>query len=126
MSELFELSIEMEFCASHVIHGHPGKCARIHGHNWTVEASVSTTQLNSIGIGIDFQDIKAALSPIVDYLDHYHLNDLPEFQNQNPSAENVSRFIYQALRKNLPAEIQLDSITLWETNRCRVTYKKTS
>ncbi len=92
-TDCFDLKIEMDFCASHIIHGHPGKCARLHGHNWKVEAEVSTKVLNSIGIGIDFQDIKSALKPIIEYLDHYHLNDLPEFQNQNPTAENVSKFI---------------------------------
>ncbi len=124
MNDLFELTIEMDFCASHILHGHPGKCARLHGHNWTVEATVTGKTLDSIGIAIDFQDVKTALKPIIEYLDHYHLNDLPEFQNQNPSAENVSRFIYQALKQKLPSEIHLDSITLWETDRCRVTYRQ--
>jgi len=120
---LFNLTIEMDFCASHIIHGHLGKCARLHGHNWTVEAHVSTEVLDKIGIGIDFQDIKSALRPIIERLDHYHLNDLAEFQDQNPTAENVSFFIYWELRKNLPPDINLDSITLWETDRSRVSYQ---
>lgn len=121
--DCFDLAIKIDFSASHILHGHLGKCGRLHGHNWTVEAHVRTHTLNSIGIGIDFQDIKSALKPIIEYLDHYHLNDLPEFKNNNPTAENVSKFIYWALRKNLPAEIELTSVTLWETDRSSVCYR---
>ncbi len=119
----FSLSTEMDFSASHILHGHTGKCGRLHGHNWKVEVKARTETLNSIGIGIDFQDLKSALRPIIDYLDHYHLNDLPEFQTHNPTAENVSKFIYWALRKNLPPEIKLDAVTLWETDRSSVCYR---
>jgi len=122
--EIFEISIEMVFSASHIIIGHPGKCARLHGHNWTVEVSVLTPELNDIGLGIDFQDIKSKVTQLIDQLDHYHLNDLPYFKNKNPSAEEVCRFIYQSLEKEFEAPIKLSQVSLWETDRCCVRYKK--
>ena len=56
MSGVFDISVMTDFAASHIIHGHPGKCARLHGHNWKVEACVRipSDSLNEIGIGIDF------------------------------------------------------------------------
>ena len=123
MTEQFDIQVEVDFAASHIIHGHPGKCANLHGHNWKVEVCVLTDCVNDIGIGIDFCDVKKPLKEIIEELDHQHLNDLPYFKDINPTAENLSRHIYSKLAEALP-EVDVQYVTLWETDRSRVTYRR--
>lgn len=123
MQHRYFITIELDFAAAHIIHGHPGKCANLHGHNWKVEVTAIATKLNDIGIGIDFSDLKGALKVIVERLDHQYLNDIPPFDKLNPTAENLAQYIYEEMLKLLPPEITLEHTTLWETDRSRVTYK---
>lgn len=129
MSGVFDISVMTDFAASHIIHGHPGRCARLHGHNWKVEACVriSSDSLNEIGIGIDFKDFKIILREVVDILEHRHLNDIKPFDKINPTAENVSKWIYKELsklllEKNIKASVQF--LALWENDRSCVKYSE--
>jgi 6-pyruvoyltetrahydropterin/6-carboxytetrahydropterin synthase len=55
-------------------------------------------------------------------LDHKNLNlDVPEFSDTIPTAENIAVFIYNALKKKLPLDNDLE-VTLFETPRNSVTY----
>jgi 6-pyruvoyltetrahydropterin/6-carboxytetrahydropterin synthase len=49
---------------------------------------------------MDFSDIKQAAQPIIDRLDHYYLNDIPGLEN--PTSENLARWIWRELRDALP------------------------
>lgn len=124
MKDFYNIIVEKDFAASHIIHGHPGKCANLHGHNWRVEVGVMAHDLNEIGIGIDFCDVKKHLNPIIEELDHCHLNDLPYFKEANPTAENLCKHVYTTLQSKLGAAIKVDFVTLWETDRSRVTYRQ--
>ena len=55
---MFKLIVKKEFSSAHILHGHPGNCKRMHGHNWLVEAEVEGDNTNEIGMVIDFKDIK--------------------------------------------------------------------
>lgn len=123
MSGRYTLSIFTEFAASHILQGHPGKCSRLHGHNWSVEVEVETRKLDELGMAIDFADIKSATREVIETLDHRHLNDLPAFAGVNPTAEQVATMIYQALGKSLnDHRIRLIAVTVWETAYARVRY----
>lgn len=125
MAAIYQLKVTTDFAASHILHGHPGKCARLHGHNWQVEAVVSATRLNEIGLALDFQDLKAATKRITEEMDHRHLNELPAFEGVNPTAEHVAAHIYRRLSEalNQPG-IRVDSVTIWETPRSSVRYSE--
>ena len=43
---MFEIKVEGEFEAAHRIVDYPGKCDRLHGHNWKVEIQIQETVLN--------------------------------------------------------------------------------
>ena len=62
MPGLYTIKVITDFSAAHVIHGYDGPCGRLHGHNWKVEAVVLGKTLNSIGICIDFKDVKKILN----------------------------------------------------------------
>jgi 6-pyruvoyltetrahydropterin/6-carboxytetrahydropterin synthase len=52
---------------------------------------------------------------IIDRFDHRNLNlDCPEFEQLNPTAENIAAVIYRLMRQAMDKKYEL-SITLWET-----------
>ena len=79
MTEIFEVYVKTHFSAAHSLKGYSGDCARTHGHNWIVEAYVRCKQLDDIGIGVDFRDIKQGIKDVLAGLDHFNLNELPAF-----------------------------------------------
>ena len=120
---MFRLVVKKEFSSAHILVGHPGACKRMHGHNWVVEAKVEGEQINKIGMVIDFKDIKNELENIISKLDHQYLNDLQPFIENNPTAENISKYIYKELSKNINTDnIKVSEIKLWETSSSAVIY----
>jgi len=125
MAGRFRTKIVTEFAAAHLLRGYEGKCARLHGHNWKVDVVIVTSELNEIGMGMDFRDIKAATNELIEALDHRNLNELPPFDKINPTAENISAYIYKGLSNELNNErVEVDSVTIWETDRACVTYSE--
>ena len=116
MPGVFEVYIKTHFSAAHALRGYQGDCARLHGHNWIIEAFVKCRELDNIGIGIDFRDIKQEVKDVLKGLDHFNLNELPEFKDINPTSENVAKFIYQSLSKKLNSEVvKVSKIKVSET-----------
>jgi len=66
------LSKEFRFEASHQLQHDPGKCRRLHGHSWKLTVEVEGLRDNH-GIVINYRDIKAAVDPMIEGLDHWHL-----------------------------------------------------
>ncbi len=116
MSGVFEVYVKSHFSAAHSLRGYPGDCARVHGHNWIIEVYVRCAELDAIGIGIDFRDIKTALADVLSGLDHSDLNDLAAFAEQNPTSENIARFIYRQLCKRINSpSIRVSRVKVCET-----------
>ena len=94
-----------------------GKCERLHGHRYVVDVAVQTAELNEAGIAFDFVDLKRELRALADYLDHELLNELPEFEGVETSAENQARWFFDELKKRLPSELTegLLYARVWET-----------
>ena len=98
---MFELRVEVSFSAGHALRGYQGKCANPHGHNYRVQVAVEGPRLDSIGLLMDFGDLKKALRAVCEKLDHVYLNDLPEFETVNPSAEGVARYVFEEMTRRL-------------------------
>ena len=60
---MFKLIVKKEFSSAHILHGHPGNCKRMHGHNWLVEAEVQGDNINEIGMVIDLWSESGESSP---------------------------------------------------------------
>lgn len=124
---MYTLKVDGAFEAAHRIAGYPGKCDRLHGHNWRVEATVAGTELDGLGMLVDFKLVKKALKDVLEELDHRYLNELTPFsEGLNPTAENLSRLIFERLAG---ADIftkgtQLVSICVWESPNSSVTYTR--
>ena len=121
---MFEITVESAFEAAHRIENYPGKCARLHGHNWTVEAIVAGTELNELGILIDFKVLKAELNKILDELDHRYLNELETFAKKNPTAENLAKEIFEKLSASeiFVGDTKLKAVKVHESPKSCVTY----
>jgi len=116
MTGVFEICVETHFSAAHSLIGYQGNCAQIHGHNWIVEVFVRCRELNDIGIGIDFRDVRQAIKDIIKDLDHSYLNEYPEFKNTNPSSENIAKFLYRELGGKINSDnVKLSKIKVSET-----------
>lgn len=123
MTKRYTMKILLDFAAAHLLRDYDGVCNRLHGHNWKVEVLVATTKLDSVGMGVDFKVIKDATRELIGKLDHRNLNDIPPFDKINPTAENISEYLYTELSNVLNADgIKVSAVTLWETDRASVTY----
>jgi len=86
------------------------KCSRLHGHSFRIELHLSGNVDARTGWVMDFADVKAAFQPIYDQLDHHYLNDIAGLEN--PTSENLARWIWQASKPVLPL---LSKIVVHET-----------
>lgn len=124
---MYTLKVEGAFEAAHQLPDYPGKCARLHGHNWVVEAVVKGRELDKLGMLVDFKTVKKALNNVLDRYDHRFLNELVPFNTGvNPTAENLARIIFTELEDNVAftAEVQLAAVTVFESPKSSVTYTK--
>jgi len=120
---MFEISVEYSFAAGHALRGYKGKCENVHGHNYKVQVMVAGPRLNSVGLLMDFVDLRAAIKVLVERLDHRFLNDLPPFDRQNPSAENIAKYFADTLSPQLCGGLRLSAVTVWETDTTSATYR---
>jgi 6-pyruvoyltetrahydropterin/6-carboxytetrahydropterin synthase len=117
---MYKIKVTASFSSAHSLRGYKGKCESLHGHNWKVEAVVSSDKLDHLGMVMDFGDLKKMLNSVIEGLDHKHLNELEYFKAVNPSSENICRYIFDRLEKDIAAKnCRLSKIKVWETeNSC--------
>lgn len=103
---------EFRFEAAHRLPNMPEghKCARLHGHSFHLEVHLEGRVDAHTGMLVDYADIKSAFKPLEDLLDHHYLNDVPGLEN--PTSENLVRWIWERLKPELP---ELSRLVLRET-----------
>ena len=121
---MYELTVRSAFEAAHFISGYNGKCSRLHGHNWNIEAVVRGEKLDGLGMLIDFKILKAELNKVLDAFDHRFLNELETFSEENPTAEILARKIFKQLAANeiFSGATKLYAVKVFETPNSCVTY----
>ena len=123
MTARYTMKILTDFAAAHYLRDYDGVCSRLHGHNWKVEVQVVASHLDTVGMGLDFKDIKEATKSLIGKLDHQNLNDIAPFDKVNPTAENISAYFYKELSNEINTDrVKVDSVTIWETDRACVSY----
>jgi 6-pyruvoyltetrahydropterin/6-carboxytetrahydropterin synthase len=127
---MYEIRVHAHFDAAHRLRNYTGKCSRLHGHTWKIEALVQGKGLDSTGMLIDFKVLKGILADVVDEFDHQYINELPGFADTqsgtlNPTAENIAKYIYQKMGQQINArvpDIRLGKITVWESTGAAASY----
>ena len=121
---MYTVCVEDWFAAAHYLRKYNGKCENPHGHNYRVKVYVSGTQLDEGGMLIDFSILKKHLKTVLETLDHQDLNATPYFAEQEPSAENISRYIFESLKPILPPNVKLSGVEVFETEKNSVLYRE--
>jgi len=102
-----QLSCAFRFAASHFLTKYHGKCENLHGHNYKIIITIEGP-VKEDGMVLDFKIVKEVVKEkVINILDHTHLNDTIE----NPSAENLSVWIWEKLKNDLP----LKKVGVYET-----------
>ncbi|MCG2611225.1 6-carboxytetrahydropterin synthase [Flavobacterium sp. SM15] len=103
-----------------------GKCnnPNFHGHNYELIVSVTGLINPETGYVMDIKDLATIIYEEVESkFDHKNLNlDVPEFENLNPTAENIVVVIWNKIRARISQESDLE-VVLYETPRNFVSYK---
>ena len=125
---IYEISKEIVFSAAHQIRMHGGKCERLHGHNWRIRAHVRASQLDRIGMVIDFADLQRHLGEICARFDHQVVNEVPPFTEVNTTAENLSRYLYEELDRRLREQdggrVRVSRVEVWENDGSLAVYRE--
>ncbi len=111
-----EFGFESAHSLPNVPEGH--KCARVHGHSFRVVVRVDGPVGETTGWVMDFADLKAAVQPTIDALDHRYLNDLDGLDN--PTSERIAVWIWDRIVGALPG---LAEIVVRETCTSACTYR---
>lgn len=121
---MFRLKVQDHFSSAHYLRNYQGACENLHGHNWKVELVVEGETLNDIEILIDFKELKKILKEVLEELDHRLINELPYFQEKNPSSENIAQYIYLKVKEKLQdvPQIRVKEVTVFETEKASATY----
>lgn len=139
------------FEAAHFLEGYNGKCGHLHGHSYTAEvtvfrqASEMPTTGQQAGMVMDLTEVKSALQPVIDLLDHSvivereiswgllegEIVDCPVSEPRvfvlgaRPTAENIAMFLFgfanDRLNEVTDGEIGVYCVRLKETNTSWVT-----
>lgn len=119
---MYKVRVSDMFSAAHYLRNYKGKCENLHGHNWKVFVEVSGTELDRAGMLVDFGVLKKGLREILGELDHKNLNEeVLYFKTKNPSAENISRYVFDKMNGFLngrPGKISSVSVHETENNVC--------
>ena len=57
----------------------------------------------------------------IEGLDHSYLNELGYFKKTNPTSENISKFIFDSIKKKMK---DLYSVAVWENERSCAVYSE--
>ena len=120
---MFEVTVEQTFAAGHALRNYKGKCENVHGHNYRVRVTVQGASLDNTGLLVDFGDVKRLMGGAIEYLDHRFLNDLPPFDEINPSAENIAKYFYDRVSGGMPAAVRVSEVQVWETDTSSAVYR---
>jgi len=120
---MYELRVVTKFAAAHQLTMVGSKCENLHGHNWKIEVYVTGEKMDGAGVLMDFGIIKKQVREIMSMLDHKYLNELDDFQQSQPSSENIAYFVATELQKRIdnPA-VSVSKVTAWESDNAAATY----
>lgn len=122
---MFEVEVQDEFSAAHFLKLYDGSWEPRHGHNWKVSVVMRAGRLDSMGVAVDFEQLKPRLRSVLNELNEISLNDHPAFKSGrlNPSTENIAKIIYEKLAQGFQSpNAEIVKVTVWETPDASASY----
>lgn len=135
---MYSLRKTFDVSMGHRLSKHEGKCKNIHGHNIKIMVQVCSETLNDNGMVIDFSEFKKAVETIIDYWDHTYFQNKSDFYQipeelfkviklpEEPTAENLCKYLYSNLRSRLPKNINVSFVRIWENDSSMAQYDEVS
>jgi 6-pyruvoyltetrahydropterin/6-carboxytetrahydropterin synthase len=103
-----------------------GKCANEnwHGHNFNLHVTVKGDPNPDTGFVFDAKRLSLIIKEhVTDILDHKNLNvEVPFLKDKICSIENLVIGIWNQLVQNMPADVALHRLKLYETDKIYVEY----
>ncbi len=120
---MYEVIATTRFSAAHRLKYLDGKFENLHGHNWSATVTVSAQEVNAMGVGIDFVELKKETDELLSKLDYQTINDIPPFDKLNPSAENIACWVYRELSRKINTDaVKVKQVEIREMPDCGAIY----
>ena len=120
---MWEISTETVVAAAHQLRLAPGEGERLHGHNWRIKVTVRANKLDSRGFVMDFNELQPALRAMVEPYEHVFLNEIPPFDDVNPTAENIAHIVFDNMSAKLNDDrVRVVRLEVWENDTCAAAY----
>lgn len=124
--ETYELTVTRDFVAQHYLTvPDPGPEGEPHSHHFTVEVRFAGPSLGEYGYLVDIDDVNAVLDDLESRYRDALLNDLPEFEGDNPSVERFARLfgdrVEAALDDANPTRL---TVRLWEDDSAWASHRR--
>lgn len=124
---MFRIAKDFTFAAGHRIVGHPGECARPHGHNYRVRVTLAAGELDEIGMVLDFADLKRIVGEILTPFDHRMLNDVEPFTTVATTAERLAEHVFAEaatrVREQTGERVAVERVEVWENETSMASYE---
>lgn len=122
---MYAVAVERQFVAQHFLTvPNPGPEGELHSHAFTVELRLAGEELNEYGYLADIDRVTEALESLLERYRDATLNDLPEFEGENPSVERFSRILVERFREasdlDTPDRV---AVRLWEDDDAWARYE---
>jgi len=120
---MYEAAYETTFCATHVLTRDGRPLEPVHGHDWRVEVVAGAPELDAIGVVVDFEHLKKAVSDVAARFHYKDINSHPDLRALSPSAEVIARYFFHEVKKGMGSEGErLVRVRVWEAPGCSATY----
>lgn len=126
---MYLIGKRFSFDAAHRLSGLPTghKCARLHGHTYTVELELGIAadgDLASPGFVTDFGDLALFRDYLTASFDHQFLNDTGVLGGE-PTAENLARHFFDWCTEHLEPSVpgRVTAVRVWETPSAWAEYR---
>jgi len=124
---MFRIAKDFTFAAGHFIVGHPGECARPHGHNYRVRVTLAARELDEIGMVLDFAELKRVVGEILAPFDHRMLNEVEPFTMVATTAERLAEHVWGEARSHVEAlageRVEVERVEVWENETSMASFE---
>lgn len=122
----FTIRVSARFEAAHFLREYRGISEPLHGHSYKVEADLAARAggVDSDAIAVDFVSARRKLEALAKRLDYGCINNVPPFDQINPSAENIAQWFARELGAAVAGEdAVVNAVTIWEGPVNSVTFR---
>jgi len=123
---MYSLGLRRDLVARHyLIGGDWGSENELHPHDYRIEVRLEGESLDRHGFIVDLVDLESHLDRLIGRYRDRTLNELPEFEELNPSLEHFARILCQELAAALePTSLKAFQVTIWEDEAAWAAYRQ--